>query len=77
MSSIPGWVGKDQAVYKTEIRREVLVLMEETGSSVLPVVSDDGQFLGIVDRSRLTTSIILDIMDTLDAIDLGTQEEDE
>jgi CBS domain-containing protein len=35
--------------------------MEKLGADPLPVVGPDGRFVGIIDRSRLTTRVLLEI----------------
>jgi hypothetical protein len=41
--------------------------MEELGIDWLPVKNADGKLDGVVDRSRLTTSLILDVTNQLRA----------
>ena len=48
-------------------KRQVLARMEETGRDWLPVIGANGGLEGIVERSRLTASLILDVTDRLSA----------
>jgi hypothetical protein len=47
--------------------REVLERMQKAGRDWLPVVTAQGQLDGVVDRSRLTASVILDVTNQLRA----------
>lgn len=46
-------------------KKTVLEKMENLGLEILPVVSEKGKFLGVVDRSRLTSSLIIDMANKL------------
>ncbi len=63
----PGFVPASAAVARNSDKRDVLQKMEQLGADWLPVLKPDGKFDGIVDRSRLTASLILDVMDQLRA----------
>jgi CBS-domain-containing membrane protein len=54
-------------VTKKSDKRDVLDRMEKSGRDWLPVVNAQGQLDGIVDRSRLTASMILDVTNQLKA----------
>ena len=62
LAALPGFVSGSQAVESTEDKRQVLQRMQETRVDWLPVVQGSGRrFIGIVDRSRLTASLLLEI----------------
>jgi hypothetical protein len=64
----PGFFSADQAVKTSSDKQQVLTRMEEQQRDWLPVVTDPkGEFEGIVERSRLTTSLILDIAKRVEA----------
>ncbi len=61
----PGFVAAEQAVARDADKRTVLKRMEELGAEWLPVVDANRRFVGVVERSRLTASLILDVADQL------------
>jgi hypothetical protein len=65
LAHLPGFVPKLESVSNQAQKREVLESMEKTGREWLPVVAADGKFLGVVDRSRLTASMVLDVTNRL------------
>jgi hypothetical protein len=67
LAQLPGFVPASDAVTKQLEKREVLDRMEKSGRDWLPVVTAQGQLEGVVDRSRLTASIILDVTNQLRA----------
>lgn len=70
LSSMPGFVSVDMAVKTDEDKKRVLGQMEQLALEWLPVVrQEDGimQFQGIVERSRLTASLILDVANQLES----------
>jgi CBS domain-containing protein len=56
-----GFVPRAQAVTKTADKHDALERMEKLAADWLPVVDERGRFAGVVDRSRLTASLILDV----------------
>lgn len=66
LSSLPGFIGGDMAVTHDLKKRQVLKTMEERNVQTLPVVRDDGRFVGIVERSRISASLLLEIFDKLE-----------
>ncbi len=66
LAALPGFVGAGLAVSKSTSRREALRKMEELGRDELPVVDEKGAFAGIVTRSHLTASLILEVLDRLE-----------
>ena len=65
LAALPGFVGADLAVSKSAERLEVLVKMEELGRDELPVVGEEGDFVGIVTRERVTASMMIEILTRL------------
>lgn len=61
LAQLPSFVPESESVSDKAEKREVLEKMEKTGREWLPVVRADNGHLGIVDRSRLTASIVLDV----------------
>jgi hypothetical protein len=68
LAKLPGFVPLGDAVARQSDKREVLEKMEKLGRDWLPVVSPDGHLQGIIDRSRLTASMILDVTNQLKAL---------
>ena len=58
---LPGFMGTDMALSVDVTKRDALTRLEEADLDWLPAVSRDGSFAGIVERSRLTASLILDV----------------
>jgi len=46
---------------RTTDKSQALQKMELLNVDTLPVVNDNGQFVGVVDRSRLTASFLIDV----------------
>jgi hypothetical protein len=67
LAQLPGFVPAGEAVRKQSDKREVLEKMEKAGRDWLPVVSTEGRLDGVVERSRLTASMILDVANQLKA----------
>jgi hypothetical protein len=64
---LPGFVATDQAIAETTDKQNALARMEKLNTDWLPVISNGGRFLGVVERSRLTASLILDVTAQLKA----------
>lgn len=58
---LPGIIALDKAITKLTDKRQALVQMEQLDVQTLPVVDEAGKFVGIVDRSKLTASILIEI----------------
>lgn len=65
LAALPGFVPAGNAVTRGSDKRDVLEKMEKLGADWLPVLKPGGQLDGIVDRSRLTASLILDVTNQL------------
>lgn len=63
---LPTLLPVSAAITPTTPRRRALRVMEENGVGVLPVVDGEGAFLGVVERSRLVASLILDVSERVD-----------
>ncbi|WP_305909479.1 CBS domain-containing protein [Methylomarinum sp. Ch1-1] len=50
------------AISSDSNKREVLEKMAHKNLSELPVIDEDGYFIGIIDRDKLTSSIVLDLV---------------
>ncbi len=67
LAKLPGFVGKLDAVARDMSKRDVLRKMEELSADSLPVVDGAGLFVGTVERSRLTSSLILEVADRIES----------
>lgn len=61
LAKLTGFIGRDQALTKSADKHDALERMEKLAADWLPVVDERGNFAGVVDRSRLTASLILDV----------------
>jgi hypothetical protein len=67
LAELPGYIPGSAAIAPTADKRTALARMEKIGSAILPVVDPDtGQLVGVVERSRLTATLILDIAGRLE-----------
>lgn len=69
LSKMSGFVSVDMAVNADADKKRVLEQMEQQDLDWLPVVQQDNgvnHFQGIVERSRLTASLILDVTNQLE-----------
>jgi CBS domain-containing protein len=51
-----------EAISESASKGDALRLMEANGSAELPVVDENGMFIGILDRDKLTSSIVADLI---------------
>jgi hypothetical protein len=65
LAQLPGFVSASNAVTGKSDKRDVLTRMENSRLDWLPVVDEQRHLVGIVDRSRLTASMILDVTNRL------------
>ena len=65
LARLPGFVPAERAVTVRTSKRAALQAMEAQGVPSLPVVDRDGRFLGTVERSKLTASLILAVTEKL------------
>ncbi len=61
LAQLPGFMGSDYAIQKSMDKSTVLERMEELNAETLPVVDEDSRFVGLVDRSRLASSLIIEV----------------
>jgi hypothetical protein len=66
LASLPGFTPASSAVRLGISKRQALEQMESAGVEVLPAVRDDGRFVGVVHRSRLTAGLILEVSRALE-----------
>ena len=66
LSRLPGFIPAKHAVTKKADKGQTLSKMETLNLEILPVVDRKGNFAGIVNRSRLTASFLIDVAAILD-----------
>jgi hypothetical protein len=67
LTRLAGFVPASAAVARQADKRDVLDKMETLNADWLPVIGANDRFEGIVDRSRVTAKLILDVTDRLKA----------
>ena len=67
LAQLPGFVPASESIKDQTQKREALERMEGIRREWLPVTAADGKFRGIIDRARLTASIVLDVTNRLAA----------
>jgi CBS domain protein len=65
LKRLPGFIGSESAVSDTTDKAQALQRMESLNVDTLPVVDKGKRFVGIVNRSRLTASLILEVANDL------------
>ncbi len=68
LRNLPGFVPGEYAVTPTANKRFVLEKMEERNVETLPVVDSQKRFVGMVERTRLTASLIIEVAEKLEGI---------
>jgi hypothetical protein len=66
LAKLPGFVGADNAVTESTSKRDALARMDRLNTDILPVVNEEGGFIGTVGRSKLTAGLILAVTDKLE-----------
>jgi hypothetical protein len=66
LAALPGFVSSEKALHKKDDKRKALERMNAEDAQVLPVLDEAGKFDGIVDRSKLTASILTEIAQRLE-----------
>ena len=61
LKRLPGFLSLENAVTDKTDKGQALGIMESHNADTLPVVDDKQHFAGIVNRSRITASWILDL----------------
>ncbi|MDH5683337.1 MAG: CBS domain-containing protein [candidate division WOR-3 bacterium] len=62
---LPGFVSAKDGIRKDTDKQTALEKMDSLNIETLPVVDEHGKFAGVVDRSRLTASLIIDVANKL------------
>ncbi len=65
LSKLPGFISAKDAVTKDTDKGQALRKMEELNLDTLPVIDEAKRFVGIVNRSRLTASLLIDVAASL------------
>ena len=65
LAQLPGFIASQHAVTKEADKGQTLRKMEALNSNILPVVDNKRHFAGIVNRSRLTASFLIDVAENL------------
>ncbi|MGA1863501.1 MAG: CBS domain-containing protein [bacterium] len=68
LKELPGFIPGEYAVTPNANKRSVLEDMERLKMGTLPVVDSNGRFVGMVDRTQLTASLIIDVAKKLEGI---------
>lgn len=63
---LPGYLSSEKAVNEETDKGEALRRMEDLNVDTLPVINEDDHFAGIVNRSRLTASLLIDVKEELE-----------
>ncbi len=61
LEALPGFISSAEALHKNDDKQKALERMNSLDAQVLPVLDEAGRFDGIVDRSKLTASILTEI----------------
>ena len=61
LRKLPGFIFSESAVQETTDKSQALQRMESLNVDTLPVVTEDNRFAGVVNQSRLTASLIIDV----------------
>lgn len=69
LKNLPGFVSGELAVGFNSNKRFVLEKMERVKRDTLPVVDSSRQFVGMVERTQLTASLIIDVAKKLESIE--------
>jgi CBS domain len=63
---VPGFAGADNPATANTPKRDALAMMERFNTDILPVVDEEGRFVGTVGRSKLTAGLILAVTNQLE-----------
>lgn len=66
LAGMPGFISGENSVSSESSKRSVLQEMEDAAMETLPVVDTVGRFVGVVERARLTASLIIDVAGKLE-----------
>ncbi|MDX9710136.1 MAG: hypothetical protein RBT64_11335 [Trichloromonas sp.] len=65
LAQLPGFIGAADAVSKGTDKYQALLKMETLAADRLPATNEAGRFAGMVERSRLTASLLIDVAKNL------------
>ncbi len=63
---VPGFFDANNPATANTSKRDALAMMERFNTDVLPVVNEEGRFIGTVGRSKLTAGLILAVTNRLE-----------
>jgi hypothetical protein len=66
LEEIPGIILKNDVVLVGDDRLTALRKMDKSNNELLPVIDSDGQFVGTVERNRITASLMVNVAEKLD-----------
>lgn len=66
LEKLTGFISSKETLNETSDKRKALQLMDSLDVQTLPVVDNANRFVGIVDRSKLTASMLIDIAERLE-----------
>ncbi|MCF7805486.1 MAG: hypothetical protein K9N46_08970 [Candidatus Marinimicrobia bacterium] len=66
LSRLPGFISSRLAAEDEMNKAEALRRMEEHDTDILPVLDETGRFVGLVNRSRLTASLLIEVSKNLE-----------
>ncbi len=65
LAQLPEFIGAGDAVNKGSDKYQALLKMETLNVDRLPATDETGRFAGMVERSRLTASLLIDVAKNL------------
>lgn len=74
LKALSGFVSVADAVTRRSNKRMALETMERLNSDFLPVVDEQQRFLGVVDRSRVTASLIIAVTSAMEELSAKNQK---
>jgi CBS domain-containing protein len=66
LEALPGFIPSAKALHKSDNKQKALEMMNSLDVQILPVVDEAGRFDGVVDRSKLTASMLTEIAQHLE-----------
>ncbi|MGH7901011.1 MAG: hypothetical protein ACRENZ_04670, partial [Thermodesulfobacteriota bacterium] len=67
LETLPSFISSKNALNKESDKRRALQLMDSLDVQTLPIIDDGRRYVGVVDRSKLTASILIDVTDRLES----------
>lgn len=68
LSQLPGWISVDDSVTPDSNNRIALETMGRLNTDFLPVIDEQKKFIGVVDRSKITASLVIDVTRAMEGI---------